>query len=124
MTHLSPQTVNNSMDNPGPFHKTVINTGTYGSLIDSLPGAIEHQVAQTLGRSFVPAPPSRPAPVSQPRRRRAIVSESVRKYGPIIEALRAQGLKYSAIGTQLNMLPSSAGSLLTKYRQAKQKGLL
>lgn len=82
--------------------------------------AIAHLVAQTKNARLLRARPL----IKPPARPRVTASETVKRYGPMIQAMRADGLTYAQIGAKLDMASTSASSFLSRYRSAKAKGNL
>lgn len=83
--------------------------------------AIQHQVAQTKNLKLLRARPIT-LQTKTPRHQREVASNTTRRYGPIVEAMRAKGLTYQQIGEKLGIAATSASSFLSRYRTGVRQG--
>ena len=78
---------------------------------------IKHLVAQTMGVKLLPPRP-------KPPKTKATFGPKSRKYGPIIEGLREQGLNNEAIAQHLGMSRSAVANHTYRYIRAVKEGLI
>lgn len=83
--------------------------------------AIHHQVQATKDLPLLRARPVTLQTRSS-RHQQEVVSNTTLRYGPIVEAMRAEGLTYQRIGEKLGIAATSASAFLSRYRTGVRQG--